>query len=459
MRASRPPRDDDDCGWWNVLPSPPPPRRLAADVAADCVVVGAGFTGLAIAHQLALHRPDWQIAVVEGQRAGYGASGRNSGFAGAITHLDPTRGIEEALRLGRLCRTGIDALRSVVRDRGIACDWTECGRIHAAADDHALRSLEGLLRILEAAGEAHQALDRRALAVALGTDHYRAGVHIASTVLLQPAALARGLAGALPENVTLYEESPVRRIQREDRWRVDAGNGAVRSDRVFLALNGYAPALRVLRRRVFPLLTFASWTRPLAPGELAQVGDREQWGLVSEDRMGTTLRRTRDGRILVRSVVRYAPSLRVAERTLASRAGALRLAGIQRNRSGDGNRLGHAPRRLRRGCRLRAPLRHARSASAGVASTAALPRLGCAVYGHLPPPAGRRGSLALGQARLGAPQLASRSFPRLSSSSGSLPPKMMCPRGRCGWIQSLSALSSSVMNCDRTALRELVNGV
>jgi glycine/D-amino acid oxidase-like deaminating enzyme len=317
MRASRPPRDDDDCGWWNVLPSPPPPRRLAADVAADCVVVGAGFTGLAIAHQLALHRPDWQIAVVEGQRAGYGASGRNSGFAGAITHLDPTRGIEEALRLGRLCRTGIDALRSVVRDRGIACDWTECGRIHAAADDHALRSLEGLLRILEAAGEAHQALDRRALAVALGTDHYRAGVHIASTVLLQPAALARGLAGALPENVTLYEESPVRRIQREDRWRVDAGNGAVRSDRVFLALNGYAPALRVLRRRVFPLLTFASWTRPLAPGELAQVGDREQWGLVSEDRMGTTLRRTRDGRILVRSVVRYAPSLRVAERTLA----------------------------------------------------------------------------------------------------------------------------------------------
>jgi glycine/D-amino acid oxidase-like deaminating enzyme len=280
-------------------------------------VIGAGFTGLAIARQLALHRPEWQIAVVEGQRAGYGASGRNSGFAGAITHLDPNREIEEALRLGRLCRSGIDALRSTVRAGGIACDWSECGRIHAAASDHALRNLEGLFDILEAAGETHQALDRRALAVALGTDHYRAGVQIASTVLLQPAALARGLAASLPENATLYEESPVRRIQRGGRWRVEAGRGTLRADRLFLALNGYAAALRVLRRRIFPLLGFASWTRPLAPDELAQVGDREQWGLVSEDRMGTTLRRTLDGRILVRSTVRFVPSLRVPERSLA----------------------------------------------------------------------------------------------------------------------------------------------
>jgi glycine/D-amino acid oxidase-like deaminating enzyme len=317
MRSRGPLRDDDTCGWWNVLSSPPPARRLTADAVADCVVVGAGFTGLAIARQLALRRPAWQIALVEGQRAGYGASGRNSGFAGAITHLDPKRGVEETLRLGRLCRAGIDALRSVVRERNIACDWTECGRIHAAAEDHALRSFEGFLRILEGSDEAHEVLDRRALAVALGTDHYRAGVHVASTVLLQPAALARGLAAALPENVTLYEESPVRRIRHEGRWCVDAGEGTVRADRAFLAVNGYATALGVLRRRIFPLLTFASWTRPLESDERAQVGDREQWGLVPEDRMGTTLRRTSGGRIFVRSVIRYAPSLRLGERDFA----------------------------------------------------------------------------------------------------------------------------------------------
>jgi glycine/D-amino acid oxidase-like deaminating enzyme len=288
-----------------------------SDITADCAVVGAGFTGLAIARRLAGLQPDWQIALVEGQRAGYGASGRNSGFAGAITHLDPKRGVEEALRIGRLCRAGIDSLRSVVRERGIACDWAECGRIHAAAEDRSLRNLEGLFRILDATGEPHEPMDRRALAAALGTDHYRGGVHVASTVLLQPAALARGLAAALPTNVTLYEASPVRCIRREGSWSVRAGEGTVRADRLFLAVNGYAAQLGVLRRRVFPLLTFASWTRPLALDEQAQVGDREQWGLVSEDRMGTTLRRTPDGRILVRNDVRYAPSLSVSERRFA----------------------------------------------------------------------------------------------------------------------------------------------
>jgi glycine/D-amino acid oxidase-like deaminating enzyme len=316
MRSPNPPHDDDGCGWWNVLPPPPAPRRLTSDVGADCAVIGAGFTGLATARRLAQLRPDWRIAVVEGQRAGYGASGRNSGFVGAISHLDPSRGVEEALPIGRLCRAGVDALRSVVRERGIACDWAECGRIHAAAGDRSLRSLSGLFRILEAAGEPHEPMDRRALTTALGTDHYRGGVHVASTVLIQPAALARGLAAALPANATLYEESPVRRIRREGGWRVHAGDATVRADRLFLTLNGYAAKLGVLRRRVFPLLSFASWTRPLAPDEQLQVGDRDQWGLVSEDRMGTTLRRTPDGRILVRNTVRFAPSLGVSKRCL-----------------------------------------------------------------------------------------------------------------------------------------------
>lgn len=311
---TRPPHDDDRCGWWSLLPPPDPPRRLVGDVAADCVVVGAGFTGLAIARQLARRRPGWQIALVEGQRAGYGASGRNSGFAGVLTHLDPSGDREDALRLARLCRAGVAALRSVVEERAIQCDWSECGRLHAAVEGHALRNLDGLFRILDATDETYAALDRAELEAATGTSHYRSGVHIGSTVLLQPSALARGLAAALPENVALYEDSPVRGILRQKGWRIESSRGSARAARAFLALNGYSASLGVLRRRVFPLLTFASLTRRLEARELALAGDREQWGLVSEDRMGTTLRRTRDGRLLVRNSVRYAPSLRVSKR-------------------------------------------------------------------------------------------------------------------------------------------------
>jgi NADH dehydrogenase FAD-containing subunit len=56
--------EDHTCGWIAQLPAPPPPRLLAGRERADCVVVGAGFTGLAAARQLAVHRPDWRIVVV-----------------------------------------------------------------------------------------------------------------------------------------------------------------------------------------------------------------------------------------------------------------------------------------------------------------------------------------------------------------------------------------------------------
>lgn len=316
MRARRIPGDDAGCGWWHLLPPPPPARRLEGDARADCLVVGAGFTGLAAARRLALLRPGWRVAVVEAQRVGYGASGRNSGFAGAISHRNPGLGLEGARRLTRLCRAGLEQLRSAVEGSDIRCDWTSCGRIHAAVEAHGLRNFDDLCRHLEALDEPFDRLDGGRLAAALGTDHYRAAVHVHSTVLLQPAALARGLAETLPPNVSLYEESPVEALERDSTWRVRTPGGTLGADRVLLAVNGFAPAFGTLRRRVFGLLTFASLTRVLREEEQRSVGEAPQWGLVSEDRMGTTLRRTRDQRLLVRCAVRYVPSLGASQALL-----------------------------------------------------------------------------------------------------------------------------------------------
>ncbi len=191
------------------------------------MVVGAGFTGLAIAWRLAELRPGWRIALLEAQRAGFAASGRNSGFAGALSHRDPDVDREAVLRVVRLSRAGVAWLRERVEAHAIACDWSECGRIHAAREPRAQRNLDHLRRMLEAAGESFVEFDRGALADAIGTDHYRAGVHVERTVLLQPAALARGLATHLPANVALYEESPVRELERNAGWHVRAGAGGV----------------------------------------------------------------------------------------------------------------------------------------------------------------------------------------------------------------------------------------
>ena len=50
---------------------------------ADIVIIGGGFTGLSSAYNLIRRFPDKKIVLLEGACCGYGASGRNGGFAGA----------------------------------------------------------------------------------------------------------------------------------------------------------------------------------------------------------------------------------------------------------------------------------------------------------------------------------------------------------------------------------------
>ena len=305
------PSGDRDCGWLEILPPPPPPRRLEAAERADCAVIGAGFTGLAIARRLAEIRPGWRIAVLEAQRAGAGASGRSSGFvvdrAHFIARLEP----ETSRRYLQLCRSGIDALRGEVRRHGIACDWDETGWLHAAAGEEGAAALPRLRAWLDELGEPCEWLDAAGLARVTGTAHYRAGLRLPGSVLVQPAALARGLAAALPPNVDLFEESPVTAIDRGQRFRLTAGGGSVEADRLFLAANGATPALGFLGRRVFPLFTFGSLTRPLTSAEQDELGGEREWGLLAEDAMGSTVRRTRDQRILIRNSAYYTSRLAV----------------------------------------------------------------------------------------------------------------------------------------------------
>ncbi|HEV2845866.1 MAG TPA: FAD-dependent oxidoreductase, partial [Thermoanaerobaculia bacterium] len=273
------PADDGACGWVETLPPPPPLRRLTSRERADCVVVGAGFTGLAIARRLAELRPGWRVIVLDAHRAGEGASGRSSGFVVDRAHFIARMDFEASRAYMRLCRFGIDQLRDTVRRHGIACDWDEAGWIHAAAGEEGAAALPNLRAWLDRLGEPYEWLDADGLARVTGTAHYRAGLRLPGSVLVQPAALGRGLAAALPPSVELFESAPVRTIDRGERFRLEAGEGVVEADRLFLAANGCTPALGFLRRRVFPLFTFGSLTRPLTPEEQEILGGERDWGL------------------------------------------------------------------------------------------------------------------------------------------------------------------------------------
>ena len=277
-------------------------------------MVGAGVTGLAAARRLAEHLPDKHILLVEAERVGGGTSGRNSGF---LLHCNfmGAKGYGNdrvtMFREARLQAHGTATLRRLVGENQIACQWHEFGMLWAGAGelgDAGVRDRAGSLEML---GQEARPLDPAAMARITGSDFYTSGVIADGTVLMQPAALCRGLARTLPNNVDVFEQTPVTGIHRGRPHRLAVAAGEIETDGLVLCTNTFSPALGFGRHRMVPSVLFASLTRPLSGAELDEVGEEGPWGVLPGVIGGSTVRRTTDDRILMRNGFSYAPSQRI----------------------------------------------------------------------------------------------------------------------------------------------------
>jgi glycine/D-amino acid oxidase-like deaminating enzyme len=132
---------------------------------------------------------------------------------------------------------------------------------------------------------------------------------------MNPAALTRGLADSLPENVTLHENSPVIGYERGSTVTLRTATGSVAALRMILAVNAFAEKFGYWKGRLLPFMAQASLTRPLTDAEHAKLGGVKPWGITPADAfVSTTLRYTADRRILIRYLIRYSPSQRTPEK-------------------------------------------------------------------------------------------------------------------------------------------------
>ena len=194
----------DHHGWSELLPARAKNPSVTGYLRTPWLVIGAGLTGLSAARRLAELHPDTNIVLAEAREVGQGASGRNSGFAVMHSHFPGAFDkslTDEYQRINRINQAGLSQLRTSVFDNDIECSWHEDGFHHAAADNMALRECEHFQTYLQELDIAHTALDQDALTERLGSSTYQRGVHVHDGVLLQPAALVRGLADTLPKNV------------------------------------------------------------------------------------------------------------------------------------------------------------------------------------------------------------------------------------------------------------------
>ncbi|MES0174027.1 FAD-binding oxidoreductase [Mesorhizobium sp. M0006] len=318
-QAARTPSDRSVSGWYGLLPPPKAPEVLRGRHKADWIIVGAGFAGLAAARRLSQLVPDDRIVVIDAQRVGWGAAGRNSGFMIDLPHElgGENYGSSQAhdKKRIRMNRAAIEFSGSAAKEYGLQSHFVRSGKIHGAATSHGLRALHDFEGHLTGLSEPFEQLDAADMKRITGTDFFLGGTFTPGTVMAQPAGFIRGLASGLSERVEIFENSPVTTLRPGKEHKVQTLEGEVVAPRLILAVNGHLESFGFFKRRLLHIFTYASMTRQLSETEQATLGGEPHWALIPGDPMGSTLRRIGD-RIVVRNTFTYNPAMTTNDRQI-----------------------------------------------------------------------------------------------------------------------------------------------
>jgi glycine/D-amino acid oxidase-like deaminating enzyme len=285
--------------------------QLAADRTAEVAVIGGGYTGLSAAYRLAATH-GIEAVVLEAHRVGWGASGRNGGFAmismGKLSLQERIQkwGLEAARRSVRIGVEALEAVRDLIAKEGIACDPQADGWINVAHHPRmvaVLRERLALYRDTLGYG-ALEFLDRDALAERgyLRGPAAHGALHYLKTFGLHPLKYVWGMArAALRRGAAVHQASPVVAWETDGRWnRLSTPGGTVRARRVVVATNGYTPERLhpFFAGRTLPATSNIIVTRPITEAEWTEVGMRTTQVYSDTRYLLHYWRRLPDGRML-----------------------------------------------------------------------------------------------------------------------------------------------------------------
>jgi glycine/D-amino acid oxidase-like deaminating enzyme len=279
---------------------------------ADVVVVGGGFTGLSAA--LSLARKGAQVVLLEAERVGGAASGRNgghvnNGFAQDYGAMCARLGTERANKLYRAFDAGVDTVERIVREENIDCDFRRVGKLKLAAKpehyDKLARSQEFLAR--EVDPDTHL-VSKAALSEELGSDAYYGGLVYRKSAGMHMGKFVHGLASAVTRHgVRIHENTPLIALRRTPQGHaLETPGGQVLARQVLLATGTSAVGpLGWFRRRIVPVGAYLIVTEQLPEEVLDRILPRRR-NATNTRNLVNFFRVTPDNRLLFGGRARFA---------------------------------------------------------------------------------------------------------------------------------------------------------
>lgn len=272
---------------------------------ADVAILGAGYTGLWTAYYLLKHRPDLRIVIVEGSRAGFGASGRNGGwlspgFPISVGRLTEAYGREAARRTLRAMEETVDEVIRVAETEDIDAHVRRGGVLRVARGNGQVEALRRAFGAYQALGfEDYRLLSAVDTSERVAIARVAGGLFTHRGASIHPGRLVRGLARTLERRgATIFENSLVTALSGRPSPRLITRHGKVQADTIVLAGEAFMTGLRRLHRRLLPVHSSIIVTEPLSSDLWQEIGWRGYESLSSMRLTVDYLTRTQDGRIL-----------------------------------------------------------------------------------------------------------------------------------------------------------------
>lgn len=294
--------------FWDASKKPrqvSPP--VAGDVSVDVAIIGAGYTGLSTAYHLKTAQPSLDVAVLESETVGFGASGRNAGFV--MTLFGASLGLMKALHGDAKVRAAHDymhrciaGLEAMIAEHKLDCDYERTGFLKVATSPRYAARIHDEIAALEKLGiEGYRWLNVGELAGRVRSPTFLGGCLEPGCGLINPRKWVDALAGlALGSGARLYERSRVEDVRREGgRFRLTTAGGTVTADKVVFASNGYTHLIPGMRSRQLPAFVSVIVTEPLNAAQLASIGWAGREGIEDGRNFMHFYRLTPDNRLLM----------------------------------------------------------------------------------------------------------------------------------------------------------------